>query len=78
MSSGQRVILVAGASSGIRHASAVTLIREGCAVYGADRGVHLMDDLAAAGGHPRHNTIDTVLHRGVVGDVHPNGVTTGG
>lgn len=51
MSSKQKVILITGASSGIGHASAMALIKEGHIVYGAARRVRLMDDLVAAGGH---------------------------
>jgi NAD(P)-dependent dehydrogenase (short-subunit alcohol dehydrogenase family) len=51
MSNKQQIILITGASSGIGHASAMALIKEGHIVYGAARRVHLMDDLVAAGGH---------------------------
>ena len=46
-----KVILVTGASSGIGHATALTLIAAGHTVYGAARRVERMADLEAAGGH---------------------------
>jgi NAD(P)-dependent dehydrogenase (short-subunit alcohol dehydrogenase family) len=46
-----KVILITGASSGIGHATALTLIAAGHRVYGAARRVEKMSDLEAAGGH---------------------------
>ncbi|MEM9654398.1 MAG: SDR family NAD(P)-dependent oxidoreductase [Actinomycetota bacterium] len=55
--SGQ-VILITGASTGIGHASAKTLIEAGHTVYGAARRIELMNDLVEAGGHPIHMDVD--------------------
>ena len=47
----KKVALITGASAGIGHATAKSLIEHGYTVYGAARRIHLMDDLVAAGGH---------------------------
>lgn len=46
----QKVIIVTGASSGIGKATALQLIKEGHAVYGAARRVENMKELVSAGG----------------------------
>ena len=47
----KKVILITGASSGIGKDSALQLIQEGHAVYGAARRVENMQDIQEAGGH---------------------------
>jgi short-subunit dehydrogenase len=47
----QKVILITGASSGIGHASAKRLIKEGHIVYSAARRIEMMKDLEEMGGH---------------------------
>lgn len=48
----QQVVLITGASSGIGHASALSLQKAGYIVYAAARRLERMDDLKAQGIHP--------------------------
>lgn len=49
--SSKKVIIVTGASSGIGHAIAESLIRDGHTVYAGARRLAEMADLEALGGH---------------------------
>ena len=47
--SNSKVVLITGASTGIGHASAELLLKQGFTVYAAARRTHLMEDLKEAG-----------------------------
>lgn len=47
----KKIVLITGASSGLGHHAALTLIKEGHTVYGAARRADKMQDLVQAGGH---------------------------